>query len=263
MYSNRTNQTVDQFSNLSADQQEYYYLQRFGVGARGMEAVLNTARSLAEGKKVSAGQMKSLLEHLPGSDPSFAADFAKAVNDAGMPREFFLEAVTRNSHWDTHDAIRTSNNWNKMHSTSEVHQLLDAKFAQSEKGMTQTKSDTKKFTEGDINSDAHRLAIRDSITGALKYVTGKRDPRSMDEAYSRIAPSLLENTDKRTRDYIEETFAQRAKPTYQAPKEGSLRGDLVHAFDNKLADATEAAETGYITTPEGEMIDADKEVGWE
>jgi hypothetical protein len=150
-----------------------------------------------------------------------------------------------------------------MQSTSEVNQLLDAKFAQSEKGIAKPKSDTKAFTEGDINSDAHRLAIRDTITGALKYVTGKRDPRSMDEAYSRIAPSLLNNTDQRTRDYIEETFAQRAKPSYEAPKAGSLRGDLTNAFDNKLADVTEAAETGYITTPEGGQIDADKDVGWE
>ena len=263
MYSSRTTQAVDQFSNLSADQQEQYYLQKFGVGAKGMEAVLNTAKSLAEGRQVTPSQMRTLLTALPGSDPSYAADFAKAVNGAGMPREFFLEAVTRNSSWDTHDAIRTSNNWNKMHTNSEVNQLLDAKFAQSEKGVMQAKSDTKAFTERDIGSDAHRMAIRDSITGALKYVTGKRDPRSMDEAYSRIAPSLLNNTDQRTRDYIEETFAQRAKPSYEAPKAGSLRGDLTNAFDNKLADVTEAAETGYITTPEGGQIDADKDVGWE
>lgn len=263
MYSNRTNQTVNEFSNLSSDQQENYYLQNFGVGARGMEAVLNTAKKLAEGRQVTAGQMKSLLSVLPGSDPSYAADFAKAVNDAGMPREFFLEAVTRNSRWNTHDAIRTSNNWNKMQSTSEVNQLLDAKFAQSEKGITKPQSDTKAFTEKDINSDAHRLAIRDSVTGALKYVQGKRDPRSMDESFARSVDQLGTNTDKRTRDLIIETFEKRASSTYQAPEHGSLRESLTSALDNKLADNFEAAETGYITTPEGGQIDADKDVGWE
>jgi len=265
MYSNRTTQVVNQFSNLSQEQQEQYYLQTYGVGSRGMEAVLNTAKSLAEGKKVTAGQMKSLLSQLPGSDPSIAADFANAVNNAGMRREFFLEALTRNSQWNTHDAIRTSNNWNKIQSKSEVQDLLDAKFAQSEKGVKDKfKSEGKAFTESDINSDAHRLAIRDSITGSMRYVQGKRDAKSIDEALSRLAPSLLPNTDARTRALIEETFERRASPSFEAPKAGSLRGDLEIAFDNKLADAAEAAETGYITVDNsGNKIDADNEVGWE
>lgn len=265
MYSNRTNQTVDQFSSLSQDQQEHYYLQRFGVGSRGMEAVLNTAKSLAEGKKVTAGQMKSLLSQLPGSDPSYAAEFADAVNNAGMRREFFLEALTRNSQWDTHDAIRTSNNWNKMQSTSEVNELLDAKFAQTDgKMVDKFKTDAKPFTEGDLGSDAHRIAIRDSITGSMRYISGKRDARSIDEALGRLSTSLLQNTDAKTRALIEETFERRASPTYEAPKAGSLRGDLEIAFDHKLADAAEAAETGYITVDDsGNKIDADKEVGWE
>jgi len=265
MYSNRTNQTVDQFSNLSQDQQEHYYLQRFGVGSRGMEAVLNTAKSLAEGKKVTAGQMKSLLSQLPGSDPSYAAQFANAVNNAGMRREFFLEAVTRNSQWDTHDAIRTSNNWNKMQSTSEVNQLLDAKFAQTDGKMeNKFKTDAKPFTESDLGSDAHRMAIRDTITGSMRYISGKRDAKSMNEAFARLTPGLLENTDSKTRALIEETFERRASPGYEPPKAGSLRGDLEIAFDHKLADTTEAAETGYITVDDsGNKIDADKEVGWE
>lgn len=265
MYSNRTNQTVDQFSNLSQDQQEHYYLQRFGVGSRGMEAVLNTAKSLAEGKKVTAGQMKSLFSQLPGTDPSYAAEFANEVNNAGMRREFFLEALTRNSQWDTHDAIRTSNNWNKMQSTSEVNELLDAKFAQTEgKMVDKFKTDTKPFTESDLGSDAHRIAIRDTITGSMRYISGKRDAKSIDEALGRLSPSLLQNTDAKTRALIEETFERRASPNYEAPKAGSLRGDLEIAFDHKLADRAEAAETGYITVDDsGNKIDADKEVGWE
>jgi hypothetical protein len=229
-----------------------------------MEAVLNTARSLAEGKTVTAGQMRSLLSQLPGSNPEIAADFANAVNNAGMRREYFLEALTRNSQWNTHDAIRTSNNWNKLHSTSEVNQLLDAKFAQSEKRITKPKSDTKAFTEGDINNDAHRIEIRDTINGAMRYVNGKRDAKSVDEALSRLAPSLLENTDAKTRALIEETFERRASPNFEPPKAGSLRGDLEIAFDHKLAEAAEAAETGYITVDDaGNKVDADQDVGWE
>jgi hypothetical protein len=262
MYSSRTNQVVDQFATLSQDQQEQYYLQKFGVGAKGMEAVLNTAKSLAEGRQVSANQMKTLLSQLPGADTSYASEFAKAVNGAGMPREYFLEAVTRNSRWDMHDAIRTSNNWNRIHSTEEVTRLLEAKFAQSEKGMAKPVSDTKQFTEKDTDSDAHRLAVRDSITGALKYVTGKRDPRSADESFARSVDTLGSSTDQRTRELIKETFEKRASPNYSPPEPGSLRESLTNVIDNKLADAYEAAETGYITTPDGGMIDADKEVGW-
>lgn len=254
MYSTKLMDQLNQFTSQSLEDQDGYYLQRFGVGQQGLEQVLGIAKNLAEGKSLSISQAQALLQQLPGSDPSHAGLLVKTVNSAGMPREAFLEAITNNSVFSLHDAVKVSDRWNRMESMQEVQERLDARFAESERHRSKPQNVSKPFTGADLNSDAHRLEVRKQIENMMSYQEGKHAPRSENEAYARGVNDLAHNTDDKVRREIKETFERRASPNYQPPQAGSLRESLTDAYDNNLADQFEASELGTVR---GNDVDGD------